>query len=418
MKKSMLIWVMIIIIIGLILLININAIFQEGNPLPVFKGILQLNDSKTFVKIKDNPVTYITKTNNVDDLVSYIEESDNVRYKEQMGSGHIFEDGNKIVILDSRQYSRHWQVWTYNRKYKKDFKVVGYYSGDLFNEPIEKLQTDKLTHIMYAFLIPRDDGSLVDLKNPQQLKELVKQAHEDGTKVFISLGGWSYEGNVLEPVFREIASSDEKRKFFINNICDLVKQYNLDGVELDWEHPNKSTAADYEKLVMELSNALVLQGIELTAALNGSWYDDWGGEEISVITKNSLDRFSFINVMSYDMNDAGHSPMWFFENSLSYWLNRGVSPEKIVMGLPLYAKPSWLQYRHLVDINPDYAYKDYAPTTPLDSYYNGLNTLREKTIIALNRAGGVMLFDVNEDASEDEYSAVSMIDRLLRDGSF
>jgi hypothetical protein len=418
MKKSMLIWVMIIIIIGLILLININAIFQEGNPLPVFKGILQLNDSKTFVKIKDNPVTYITKTNNVDDLVSYIEESDNVRYKEQMGSGHIFEDGNKIVILDSRQYSRHWQVWTYNRKYKKDFKVVGYYSGDLFNEPIEKLQTDKLTHIMYAFLIPRDDGSLVDLKNPQQLKELVKQAHEDGTKVFISLGGWSYEGNVLEPVFREIASSDEKRKFFINNICDLVKQYNLDGVELDWEHPNKSTAADYEKLVMELSNALVLQGIELTAALNGSWYDDWGGEEISVITKNSLDRFSFINVMSYDMNDADHSPMWFFENSLSYWLNRGVSPEKIVMGLPLYAKPSWLQYRHLVDINPDYAYKDYAPTTPLDSYYNGLNTLREKTIIALNRAGGVMLFDVNEDASEDEYSAVSMIDRLLRDGSF
>jgi len=414
----MLIWVMIIIIIGLILLININAIFQEGNPLPVFKGILQLNDSKTFVKIKDNPVTYITKTNNVDDLVSYIEESDNVRYKEQMGSGHIFEDGNKIVILDSRQYSRHWQVWTYNRKYKKDFKVVGYYSGDLFNEPIEKLQTDKLTHIMYAFLIPRDDGSLVDLKNPQQLKELVKQAHEDGTKVFISLGGWSYEGNVLEPVFREIASSDEKRKFFINNICDLVKQYNLDGVELDWEHPNKSTAADYEKLVMELSNALVLQGIELTAALNGSWYDDWGGEEISVITKNSLDRFSFINVMSYDMNDADHSPMWFFENSLSYWLNRGVSPEKIVMGLPLYAKPSWLQYRHLVDINPDYAYKDYAPTTPLDSYYNGLNTLREKTIIALNRAGGVMLFDVNEDASEDEYSAVSMIDRLLRDGSF
>ncbi len=418
MKKSMLIWVMIIIIIGLMLLININAIFQEGNPLLVFKGILQLNDSKTYVKIKDNPVTYITKTNNVDDLFSYIEESDNVRYKEQMGSGHIFEDGNKIVILDSRQYSRHWQVWTYNRKYKKDFKVVGYYSGDLFNEPVEKLQTDKLTHIMYAFLIPRDDGSLVDLKNPQQLKELVKQAHEDGTKVFISLGGWSYEGNVLEPVFREIASSDEKRKFFINNICDLVKQYNLDGVELDWEHPNKSTAADYEKLVMELSNALVLQGIELTAALNGSWYDDWGGEEISVITKNSLDRFSFINVMSYDMNDADHSPMWFFENSLSYWINRGVSPEKIVMGLPLYAKPSWLQYRHLVDINPDYAYKDYAPTTPLDSYYNGLNTLREKTIIALNRAGGVMLFDVNEDAPDDKYSVVSMIDRLLRDGSF
>lgn len=297
---------------------------------------------------------------------------------------------------------------------KEDFKVVGYYSGDLFNEPVEKLQTDKLTHVMYAFLIPKDDGSLVDLEKPAQLKELVAQAHGDKAKVFISLGGWSYKGEILEPAFKEIASSDEKRKFFIKNICDLVEQYDLDGVELDWEHPNKSTAADYEKLVTELSDALILQGKELTAALNGSWYDDWGGEEISVITKNSLDRFSFINVMSYDMNNEDHSPMWFYENSLSYWLNRGISPEKIVMGLPLYAKPSWLQYRQLVAINPDYAYTDYVPTTPLESYYNGLNTLREKTIIALNRAGGVMLFDVNEDASDDEYSAVSMIDRLLR----
>ena len=34
------------------------------------------------------------------------------------------------------------------------FKVVGYYSGDLFNEPVENLQTDKLTHVIYAFLIP------------------------------------------------------------------------------------------------------------------------------------------------------------------------------------------------------------------------------------------------------------------------
>jgi hypothetical protein len=41
-----------------------------------------------------------------------------------------------------------------------------------------------------------------------------------------------------------------------------------------------------------------------------------------------------------------------------------------------------------------------------------MNTLREKTILALNKAGGVMLFDVNEDTN-DEYSIVSMIDNLL-----
>ncbi|HAQ40301.1 MAG TPA: hypothetical protein DCM73_05345 [Clostridiales bacterium] len=412
MKRFTMISVMIVAIISVILLININIIFQEGNPITVFRGIFPLSSSETFVKIKDNPVTYVTITDDADDLFAYIEESDNVSYKEQVGLGHIFENRNKVVILTSRQYTRNYQIWEYS---KKDFKVVGYYSGDLFNEPVENLQTDKLTHVMYAFLIPRADGSLVDLEKPEQLKKLVEQAHDDKAKVFISLGGWSYEGEKLEPVFKEIASSDETRKFFVNNVRDFVDEYNLDGVELDWEHPNNSTAEDYEKLVTELSDALVSQGRELSAALNGSWYDDWGGEEISVITKNSLDRFSFINVMSYDMNNDEHSPMWFFENSLDYWLNRGVSPEKIVMGLPLYAKPSRLQYRQLVDMHPDYAYIDYAPTAPLESYYNGLNTLREKTSVALKRAGGVMLFDVNEDASDDEYSAVSMIYRLLNE---
>lgn len=293
-----------------------------------------------------------------------------------------------------------------------DFKVVGYYSGDLFNEPVEKLQTNKLTHIMYSFVIPKADGTLHDLKNPDQLIELVAKAHKDKAKVFISLGGWSYEGNVLEPIFKELASSNENRKFFIENVCAIVDEYNLDGVELDWEHPNKSTAEDYEKLVLELSDALKSKGKELTAALNGSWYDDWAAEDTSVITEKSLEKFSFINVMAYDMNNADHSPIWFFENSISYWLNRGLPPEKIVMGIPLYAKPSWKQYRHLVAENPEYAYSDYAPTTPLESYYNGINTLREKTIIALKRAGGIMLFDVNEDTN-NETSIVNMIDNML-----
>lgn len=308
----------------------------------------------------------------------------------------------------------------YNRQISSEkrnvnnFKVVGYYSGDLFNEPVERLQTDKLTHIMYAFVIPKEDGTLHDLKNPEQLKQLVKKAHEDEAEVFIALGGWSYEGNVLEPVFKELSASDEKRKTFIDNVCAMVEGYDLDGVELDWEHPNKSTAVDYEKLVIEMSDALKLNDKELSAALNGSWYTDWAAEDTSVITKKSLDKFSFINVMAYDMNNEEHSPIWFFENSLTYWLNRGLPPEKIVMGIPLYAKPSWKQYRHLVAENPEYAYSDYAPTAPLESYYNGMDTIREKTLIALDKAGGVMLFDVNEDTN-DEYSIASMIDEILSD---
>ncbi len=61
----------------------------------------------------------------------------------------------------------------------KKFKVIGYYSGDLFDEPLENLQTDKLTHVIYAFLIPQEDGSLIELKNPEKLRKLVEKCHAD-----------------------------------------------------------------------------------------------------------------------------------------------------------------------------------------------------------------------------------------------
>ncbi|MEL7647480.1 MAG: glycosyl hydrolase family 18 protein [Sedimentibacter sp.] len=295
---------------------------------------------------------------------------------------------------------------------QEDFKVVGYYSGDLFNEPLENLQTDKLTHVIYAFLIPKQDGTLEELKDPEELEKLTEKAHGDGARVFAALGGWSYEGKVLEPVFREAASSDETRKKLVDSVCEFAEKYNLDGVELDWEHPNKDTIEMYEKLAVELSQALRANGKELTAALNGAWSKTAGPEVSGLITQECLDSFSFINVMAYDINNDNHSPYWFSETSIDYWLNRGVEKEDIVLGMPLYARPSWLQYRHLVAKDESYAFTDYAPTLPLASYYNGMNTLKEKTKLAMRKAGGVMLFDVNEDTN-DSYSIVSMIDSLL-----
>lgn len=295
----------------------------------------------------------------------------------------------------------------------KQFRVVGYYSGALFNEPVEKLQTDKLTHVIYSFLIPKEDGGLVELEKPDQLKALVKQAHEDGAKVFIALGGWSYQNKPLVTVFETLAASKEKRTLLIENVRALVREYDLDGLELDWEHPSEKTIANYEKLVVELKDALSRDGKELTAALNGAWSTTAGPEVSKLMTDKCLNSFSFINVMAYDMNNQEHSPLWFADTSINYWLNRGVAADKIVLGMPLYARPSWKQYRDLIAENPEYAYRDYAATSPQDSYYNGINTMREKTVIALKKAGGVMLFDVNEDTS-DSTSAVSMIDDLVK----
>jgi hypothetical protein len=299
----------------------------------------------------------------------------------------------------------------------RDFKVVGYYSGDLFQEPPERLQTDRLTHVVYAFLIPRLDGGLEPLQDPAELRAIVEKARESGAKVVIALGGWSYEGRSLAPVFEGLAASQDARARLVQNVRALIRDYQLDGLELDWEHPNAQTAGLYEQLVLDLRAAMDAEGKLLTAVLNGAWSETAGPEASAVLTEACLDSFDFMNVMAYDMNSEDHSPFWFAETSLGYWLNRGVPAEKLVLGMPLYARPSWLQYRELAALDPDNVWKDFAETSPLVSYYNGLNTLREKTWLALRKAGGVMLFDVNED-SGGETGVVNMISQALTQAGF
>lgn len=295
-----------------------------------------------------------------------------------------------------------------------NFKVVGYYSGDLFNEPVEKLQTNKLTHVMYAFLIPNEDGTVNPLNKPDQLTQVVTKAHQDGAKVYIALGGWSYNGVPLVSTFEKVAADNTLRGKLVQSVVDFVLQNNLDGVEIDWEHPNATSIGNYEKLVVQLSDALNKQGKHLTAAVNGAWSTTAGPEVSKLMTDKCLNSFEFISVMAYDMNNAEHSPLWFANTSIDYWLNRGVSPDKIVLGMPLYARPSWMQYRDLVNLNQSNAYVDYVAGSPNDSYYNSFDTLREKTLLAAKKAGGVMLFDVNEDVDWrdpklGQYSIVSMI---------
>lgn len=302
--------------------------------------------------------------------------------------------------------------------YQTDFKIVGYYSEGLFDEPLSNLQLDKLTHVMYAFLMPdlKADGSLIPIEKPEQLKEMAALAHQQGAKVFIAIGGWSYNNIPLAPVFETMTATEETRDNFIVNVLAFVKEYDLDGVELDWEYPTEASQGAYEALVVDLSRALAGEGKELSAALNGGWSATEGPAVSKLVSDKCLEAYSFINVMCYDTNNADHSPLWFSDTSISYWLNRGMKPEQIVVGIPLYARPSWAQYRHLVALDGDNAYNDYAPANEqftLESYYNGLNTIAEKTAIALRRAGGVMLFDVNEDTN-DEYSVVAHIDQLVK----
>ena len=298
-----------------------------------------------------------------------------------------------------------------------EFKVIGYYCGEFFDVPVDKLQAEKLTHVMYGFLIPKEDGTCEPFEEPEELKLLIEKCHGVGTKIYVSAGGYSgKDGKPLVKIFEKIAANPNLREAYVDNVLKVVEQYGFDGIELDWEYPSNATSSDYEKTVELLSEKLKPLGKGLSTALPGTGSKDgknvW--EALGAVTDKTIEHFDFISLMCYDLKtDPNHSPIWFSNTTINYWKNfRNVPAEKLVLGMPLYARPSWQQYRFLVEMDKKNAYKDYVNTQPLESTYNGLNTLREKTMIALRTAGGVMLFDINED-TYDETSASSMIDDTL-----
>ncbi len=298
----------------------------------------------------------------------------------------------------------------------EDFKVIGYYTATSFDEPLERVQMEQYTHIMYGFLKPQEDGAILPVPRPELLQQMVEKAHANDVKVFAAVGGWSYQDQPLAPTFAVMAANEESRAQFVQAIVDVVRTYDLDGVELDWEYPKQETEASYETLVLDLAEALHAMDKELSAAVAGAAAADESAAVSKMITPKALEALDFIEIMAYDLHTTEHSPLWFARTSTEYWLNQ-LPKEKVVLGVPLYARPSWVQYRHLVAANPEYAYINYVEAgvvSKLDSSYNGLPLLHDKAVYALKKAGGIMFFDINEDA-DGELSAVSMVGNLVQE---
>ncbi len=69
-----------------------------------------------------------------------------------------------------------------------------------------------------------------DTINFRKLKYLKKDNPD--LKIIISIGGWSWSENFSDAVLTE-----SSRKKFATTGVAIVEQYNLDGIDIDWEYP-------------------------------------------------------------------------------------------------------------------------------------------------------------------------------------
>jgi GH18 family chitinase len=296
-----------------------------------------------------------------------------------------------------------------------NFKVVGYYF--LRSALQDSLATDssyaflnKITHLNIAFINPDSNGNF----NQQlAIDSLVKKAHQKNVKVLASIVG----GGPHEYYHRLLQKN--KRQLFISNLISLVKKYHLDGIDVDLE--GNDIDRNYADFVTELSGALKPLHKLMTSAIATAYKD--------ILPDKALRQFDFVNVMSYDNtgpwrpDDPGdHSPYSMAVADLDYWHNiRAVPQNKLVLGLPFYGygfgpKDSpvlSLDYKQIVALYPNAQLSDtlFLPGNTV-LYFNNKNMIKRKTELALQKASGVMIWQLQADA-EGGNSLLNVIDEVV-----
>ncbi|MCX2948012.1 glycosyl hydrolase family 18 protein [Lentzea sp. NEAU-D7] len=268
--------------------------------------------------------------------------------------------------------------------YPAGFKSVGYmpsWSGN-----VSTLPYNKLTHINYSFVLPNSNGTLQGVPDPGKLQQLVSLGHQNGVKVSIAVGGWN-NGN--DDNFEIFAASANGRTTFVNALINLVSQYNLDGVDMDWEYPDPGVEGDnYTLLMRQLGDQLHSRGKLLTAAVVSE------GGTANGVQPAVFGIVDWLNIMAYDGGSPHANYDWSIA-SVNFWKNRGLPAGKAVLGVPFYSRPTYISYRDLVAQDPANANRDSYN----GNHYNGLPTIRRKTQWALANAGGIMNWELSQDTT-------------------
>lgn len=224
-----------------------------------------------------------------------------------------------------------------------------------------------MTHINYAFGHVNESFDGVRIDNEERLKQIVDLKKQNPElKVLLSVGGWG-SGR-----FSEMVANDEYRRAFAKDCDRVVKEFDLDGIDIDWEYPTSSMANisaspdDTENftLLMKDIRAAIGDQKELTlATVASAKYIDF---------KAILPFINFVNIMAYDMASAPkhHSALYRSANSggitsdeaVTAHLKAGVPPSMLVMGMPFYGRggdgyPSFQDFNKVGSTGGDYTEK-------------------------------------------------------------
>ncbi len=112
-KKVLFIASLIILLLGVFIIFYSPVIFQEGNPWPQIKGIIQLKFSGAdIVQLSGSDNKFITESKNGMTIHNFM-KTKGYEFTGQMGSGYFFKSPTgQSAVATHRHYSRYYSLWT------------------------------------------------------------------------------------------------------------------------------------------------------------------------------------------------------------------------------------------------------------------------------------------------------------------
>jgi len=256
-----------------------------------------------------------------------------------------------MLLLGASLWARH------SGKEKPQKVIVAYVTSWTQALP----DTRYVTHINYAFGHVTETFDGVRIDNPGRLKTVaaLKGAGKE-LKVLLSIGGWG-SGR-----FSEMAADDQNRKRFAGDCARVVKEYDLDGIDIDWEYPTSKaggiSASDndtqnFTLLMKEIRKAIGKKKLLTLATVMSGKYIDFAA------VKEVVD---FVNIMAYDSGNPPkhHAALYRSEMTGSGSGEEGVKAhhaagmplDKLVLGIPFYGRGNnkdikgFVHYRDLIQL--------------------------------------------------------------------
>ncbi|KAG1889953.1 glycoside hydrolase family 18 protein [Suillus subluteus] len=209
----------------------------------------------------------------------------------------------------------------------------------------------------YSFATTTSDVNSISLEGSdgEFLPAFVTEAHANGVEAHIAIGGWG--GSIY---FSSNVATAENRTAFVKTVIDFVDQYDLDGVNFDWEYPNKQgigcniinsdDTANYLSFLQELREESC--NITISAAVSVTPFRDSNGNPSTNVSAFA-EVLDYIAIMNYDIWGSWSSavgPNAPLDDScassseqqgsavsaVKAWSKAGMPVDQIVLGVPSY----------------------------------------------------------------------------------